>query len=55
MLEEAEWVVVDERRLTFLDSLGPGRARPHLAALHRDPAWKRVFAEDGILVFRRLR
>ena len=55
VLEEAQWVVVDERRLTFLDSLGPGRARPHVAALHRDPAWKRVFAEDGILVFRRLR
>ena len=48
-----EWVAVDERRLTFLDSLRPERARPQLAALQRDPAWKRVFAEDGILVFRR--
>ena len=54
VLAEAEWVVVDERRLTFLDSLGPGRARPHLTALHHNPAWKRVFAEDGILVFRRV-
>jgi uncharacterized membrane protein len=53
VLREAEWVVVDERRLTFFDSLGPGRARPHLDALHHDPNWKRVFAEDGILVFRR--
>ena len=32
---------------------GPGRARPHLAALHRDPRWRLVFAEDGVLVFRR--
>jgi len=53
VLEEAEWVVVDERHLTYLDSLAPGRARTKLAALQRDPAWARVFAEDGVLVFRR--
>jgi len=44
VLHEATWVVVDEQRLTFLDSL---------AALRRDPAWTSVFAEDGVLVFRR--
>ena len=53
VLREAEWAVVDERRLTFLDSLAPGRARPRLTALRRDPRWTRVFAEDGVLVFRR--
>ncbi len=53
VLREARWVAVDERRLTFLDSLAPERARPRLAALERDPSWRRVFAEDGILVFRR--
>jgi uncharacterized membrane protein len=53
VLEEAEWVVVDEQRLTFLDSLAPARARAPLNALKRDPAWTRVFAEDGILVLRR--
>jgi hypothetical protein len=53
VLEEAEWVVVDERRLTFLDSLKPGRSRAALAKLRRDPRWMRVFAEDGVLVFRR--
>ena len=53
VLEEAEWVVVDERRLTFLDSLKPERARAPLAALRRDPRWRLVFAEDGVLVFRR--
>ena len=46
-------MVVDERRLTFLDSLQPERARPALAALRRDRQWRQVFAEDGILVFRR--
>jgi uncharacterized membrane protein len=53
VLREAAWVVVDERRLTFLDSLAPNRAREPLAALRRHPAWTRVSAEDGILVFRR--
>ncbi|HUQ22719.1 MAG TPA: DUF2079 domain-containing protein [Gaiellaceae bacterium] len=53
VLGEATWVVVDERRLTFLDSLDPERARPALASLRRDPRWHRVFAERGILVFRR--
>ena len=54
VLREATWVVVDERHLTFLDSLKPGRARPALRALRRDPRWRLVFAEDGVLVFRRV-
>ena len=33
LLEEAEWVAVDTRRLTYLDSLRPARAREPLAAL----------------------
>ncbi|HWL33600.1 MAG TPA: DUF2079 domain-containing protein, partial [Gaiellaceae bacterium] len=53
VLREAEWVVVDSTRLTFLDTLRPQRARPALAALRRDPAWRLVFAQDGVLVFRR--
>ncbi len=53
VLREAEWVAVDERRLTFLDSLLPERARPQLAALRRNSAWTLVFGEDGILIFRR--
>ena len=53
VLREAEWVAVDSTRLTFLDSLQSQRARPALAALRRDPAWRLVFEEDGILVFRR--
>ena len=53
VLREAEWVVVDERRLTYLDSLDPERARPALAALRADAGWRLVFAESGVLVFRR--
>jgi uncharacterized membrane protein len=53
LLGEAKWVVVDEQRLTFLDSLQPARSKPALAKLRRNPNWTRVFAEDGVLVFRR--
>ncbi len=53
VLGEAEWVVVDQRRLTYLDSLKPGRAQAPLAGLRRDPRWRLVFSEDGVLVFRR--
>ena len=53
MLREATWVAVDTQRLTYLDSLRPERARGPLAELRRDPHWRLVFAEDGILVFRR--
>ena len=52
VLREAEWVAVDTTRLTFLDSLRPERARPALAALRRDPAWRVVYARDGVLVLR---
>jgi hypothetical protein len=53
VLREASWVVVDAQRLTFLDSLRPGRSRAALAQLRRNPSWRQVFAEDGVLVFRR--
>lgn len=53
VLREAEWVAVDTTQLTFLDSLRPDRARRPLAALRRDPRWRLVFADDGVLLFRR--
>jgi uncharacterized membrane protein len=53
VLREATWAAVDTRRLTYLDSLRPERARPALAALREDPEWRLVFARDGVLVFRR--
>ncbi|MDQ3065784.1 MAG: DUF2079 domain-containing protein, partial [Actinomycetota bacterium] len=53
VLREADWVAVDTERLTFLDSLEPGRSEAALAALRRDPRWLQVFAEDGVLVLKR--
>ena len=53
VLQEETWVVVDEQRLTFIDSLEPRRSKAALEELRRDPRWRRVFAEDGVLVFLR--
>ncbi|HUP33023.1 MAG TPA: DUF2079 domain-containing protein [Gaiellaceae bacterium] len=53
VLREAEWVVVDERRLTYLDSLEPGPSALSVAMLRASPRWRLVFAESGVLVFRR--
>ena len=53
LLREATWVAVDTTRLTYLDSLAGARSRQPLAELRRDPRWRVVFEEDGIIVFRR--
>jgi uncharacterized membrane protein len=51
ILRDATLVAVDTTRLTYLDSLRPARSVGPLADLARDRAWRRVFEEDGILVF----
>ena len=53
VLEGADWVAVDTRRLTYLDSTRPDRARRPLAALLRDRRFRVVFDADGLLVLRR--
>jgi hypothetical protein len=51
ILRDATWVAVDTTRLTYLDSLRPAHSVGPLADLARDRAWRRVFEEEGILVF----
>jgi uncharacterized membrane protein len=53
VLEEAEWVAVDERRLTYLDSLRADRARAPLRRLVEDGRFRLVFEEDGVFLFQR--
>jgi uncharacterized membrane protein len=51
---DADWVVVDEKRPSYADrAVAPVEAAAAVAWLRRDPAWRLVFAEDGVLVFRR--
>jgi uncharacterized membrane protein len=53
LLADARWVAVDERRPSLGDRLDPPGARARIAAIRRDPAWRVVFHEDGVLVLRR--
>jgi hypothetical protein len=54
MRRDATWLAVDETRLSYRDSLTrKSAARASLHRLRRDPAWRLVFDEDGVLVFRR--
>ena len=51
---DATWIVVDETRLSYRDSLRPAPAARAVVDLRRDPDWRVVFEEDGVLVFRRV-
>jgi uncharacterized membrane protein len=53
LLKDATWVVADERSPGYLDRFAPVPYANALAQLRRNPRWRLVFEEDGILVFRR--
>lgn len=54
VLREARWVVVDTSRPSTRDrAVDPEGFRRGLARLRADPRFRVVFAEDGVLVFRR--
>jgi uncharacterized membrane protein len=51
---DAGWVVVDETRPSYADrAVAPVESAAAVAWLRRDDAWRLVFDEDGVLVFRR--
>lgn len=50
---DAAWIAVDERSPGYLDRFAPGPYAIAIARLRRDPRWRLVFEEDGVLVFRR--
>ncbi len=53
-LDDATWVAVDETNGSYLDSTGPLPMETDIADLRRDPGWRLVFEQDGVLVFRRI-
>jgi uncharacterized membrane protein len=53
LLQDATWVVADERSPGYLDRIAPLPYANALARLRRNARWRLVFEEDGILVFRR--
>jgi uncharacterized membrane protein len=54
VVRDAEWVLVDLKRASYLDRRSaPSTAAVPLARLLRDASWTTVFEADGILVLRR--
>jgi uncharacterized membrane protein len=52
-LEDAKWIAADETQPGYADRYAPLPTAVQLAALRRNPDWRLVFEEDGILVFTR--
>jgi hypothetical protein len=52
ILADASWVAVDERSPGYLDRFAPGPYAVAISRLRRDPRWRLVHEEDGVLVFR---
>ncbi|HEY2937049.1 MAG TPA: DUF2079 domain-containing protein [Gaiellaceae bacterium] len=53
-VQDATWIAADETVPGWADRLAPIPAATALARLRRNPAWKLVFEQDGVLVFRRI-
>jgi uncharacterized membrane protein len=53
-LQDATWVAADETQPGYSDRVAPLPTAVQLVWLRRNPAWRLVFEEDGVLVFRRV-
>jgi uncharacterized membrane protein len=52
---DATWIAADETHPSYLDRTSPLPAAEALVRLRRNPRWRLVFEEDGVLVFHRVR
>jgi uncharacterized membrane protein len=52
-LSDSTWVAIDETRSSYGDRLAPIPSAAAVVRLRRNPRWKLVFQEDGIVVFQR--
>ena len=53
-VEDAGWIAVDETRPGYADRLAPLPTAVQVVWLRRNPAWRVVFEQDGVLIFRRV-
>ena len=54
VVQDAKWIAVDETQPGYSDRIAPLPAAVQTAWLRRNRAWRLVFEDDGILVFRRV-
>jgi uncharacterized membrane protein len=52
-VQDATWIAADETQPGYADRYAPLPTALALAALRRDPDWRLVFEQDGVLVFNR--
>lgn len=53
-IQDASWVAADETQPGYADRVAPLPVAAQLVWLRRNPAWRLVFEDDGVLVFRRV-
>jgi Predicted membrane protein len=53
-VQDATWIAADETQPGYADRVAPLPAIAQLVWLRRNPAWRLVFEQDGVLVFRRV-
>ncbi|MGZ4382752.1 MAG: hypothetical protein ACXVFC_08325, partial [Gaiellaceae bacterium] len=54
IVQDATWIAADETRPGYTDRIAPLPVAVELVWLRQNPAWRLVFQEDGVLVFRRV-
>ena len=52
-VQDAQWIAADETQPGYGDRYAPLPTALALSALRRDPDWRLVFEQDGVLVFNR--
>jgi len=53
-LQDATWIAADETQPGYADRFAPLATAEQLVWLRRNPEWRLVFEDDGVLVFRRV-
>jgi uncharacterized membrane protein len=54
IVQDATWIAADETKPGYTDRIAPLPVAVELAWLRRNPAWRLVFEQDGVLVFKRI-
>jgi hypothetical protein len=53
-VQDATWIAADETQGGYTDRVAPLPTAAQLVWLRQNPAWRLVFEQDGVLIFRRV-